>query len=123
MVRIIVNILQRNISKSHKSEIWMRTEYDARGLDYWALANRKYIVKLKQNDGLGCETYLKNTMPAHLGSFILSKSKRKLNHSYVRIMVLRRIMFTILIRIFYVLRKSKGICWIKLDWLRKNMSR
>ena len=35
---------------------------------------------MKQDEGLGFETELKNTMPAHLGSFILSESKRIMNN-------------------------------------------
>ena len=59
-----------------KSEYCMKTENDERALENWRLSNREYIVKLKQYDDLECETDLKNTMPAHLGSFILSKSKK-----------------------------------------------
>ena len=29
----------------------------------------EFIVRLKQDGGLECETNIKNTMPAHLGSF------------------------------------------------------
>ena len=43
------------------------------------MPNGEYIVNLKQDDGLECDTDLKNTMPAHLGSFILSNSKRIMN--------------------------------------------
>ena len=31
-----------------KSHYWMETEYDDNVLDYWILANRNYIVKLKK---------------------------------------------------------------------------
>ena len=37
-------------------------------------------MKLKQDDGLECESELKSTMPARLGSFILSNSKRIMNN-------------------------------------------
>ena len=40
-------------------------------------------MKLKQDDGLECETDLENTMPALLGSFNLSNSGRILN-SFIR---------------------------------------
>ena len=43
------------------------------------MPNGEYIVNLKQDDGLECDTDLKNTMPAHLGSFILSNNKRIMN--------------------------------------------
>ena len=54
----------------------MSTEYVERVLDSWKLQTREDIVKLKQHDGLECETDLENTMPVHLGSFTLSISKR-----------------------------------------------
>ena len=51
-----------------------------RVLDYWRLPNRAYIVKLKQDEGLECETHLKYTMPADLGIFILGSSKWVINN-------------------------------------------
>ena len=83
LVRILVNSLYRENNRNDfteeyisKSEYWMSTEHDERVLEHWKLPTRDYIVNLKQNDGLESETNLKNTMPAHLGSFILSISKR-----------------------------------------------
>ena len=43
-----------------------------------------YIVKLKEDDGLDSEIDIKNTMPSHLGSFILSNSKRIMNN-FIRV--------------------------------------
>ena len=57
----------------------MSTEYDERLPDYWRLSNGEYIVKLKQHEGLEGETDLKITMPADLGSVILS-NKRIINN-------------------------------------------
>ena len=54
----------------------MNTEFDGRVSDYWRLPNGEYKVKLKQNEGLVFEPDSKITMPAHLGSFILSNSER-----------------------------------------------
>ena len=59
-----------------KSEFWMSTEYDETILEYWKLANGKYMFKLQQNEGLDCGTDLKNTKPTHLDSFISSNKKR-----------------------------------------------
>ena len=42
---------------------------------------RGFTVKLKQDEGLERETTLQNTIPAHLGNFILSESKRFMNSS------------------------------------------
>ena len=36
-------------------------------------------MKLKKEDGLDCDNYVKNTLPSQLGAFILSNSKRIMN--------------------------------------------
>ena len=58
----------------------MQTEYDETLLDYWKLPNINYKVKFKKDDGLDdndCD--IKHSLPAHLGAFILSNSKRIMN--------------------------------------------
>ena len=62
-----------------KSEHWMQTEYDENVLDYWKLPNGNYIVEMKNDDGLDDENNVKNTLPSHLGAFILINSKRAMN--------------------------------------------
>ena len=62
-----------------KSETWMQTEYDENVLEYWNLPNRSYIVEMKKDDGLDDDCDIKNTLPARLGAFILSNSKRSMN--------------------------------------------
>ena len=59
-----------------KSEHWMQTEYDDNVLHYWSLSNGNYIVKMKKDDGSDGDNDEKNTIPSHLGSFILSIRKR-----------------------------------------------
>ena len=54
----------------------METEYDDNLLDYWKLPNGNYFVKMKKDDGLDDDCDIKNTLPAVLGAFILSKNKR-----------------------------------------------
>ena len=49
-------------------------------LDYWKLPNGTYIVKMKQDHGLDVDCDIKNTLPAVLGAFILSNSKRIMNN-------------------------------------------
>ena len=44
------------------------------------LSNAIYIVKMKKDDGLDDDCNIKNTLPAHLGGFILSNSKRIMNN-------------------------------------------
>ena len=58
----------------------METEYDDNVLDYWRLPNGIYIVNLKKDDGLDGDNDVKNTLPSHLGAFILSNSKRIMNN-------------------------------------------
>ena len=54
-----------------KSEMWMETEYDERVKDYWKISNFNYIVKMIDDKGLEDEVKKINTMPLHLGSFVL----------------------------------------------------
>ena len=69
-----------NESYSCKSETRMKTEFDENILDYWILPNENYIVKMKKDDGSDdddCD--IKHTLPAALGAFLLSNSKRIMN--------------------------------------------
>ena len=52
----------------------MKTKIDENVWDYWRLPNGNYIVKTKKNDGLDDDCDFKNTLPAVLGSFILSNA-------------------------------------------------
>ena len=87
LVKLIMNSLyrvqiRRYISESYycKSKFWMKTEFDENVLDYWNLPNGNYIVKMKKDDGLDDDCDIKNTLPAVLGAFILSNSKRNMNN-------------------------------------------
>ena len=77
LVKLIINFLyweqiRKDIEESYqsKSEMWMMTEYDERVLDYQKNKYGNYIVKLKD------EVKKVNNMPLHLGTFVLSNSKR-----------------------------------------------
>ena len=74
--------IRKDIDQSYKckSQHWMETEYDEKVLDYWKLPNENYIVKFKKDDGLEGDNDVKNTLPSHLGAFILSNSKRIMNN-------------------------------------------
>ena len=83
LVKLIMNSLcgvqiHKDINESYycKSEQRMQTENDENVLDYWKLPKRNYIVKIKKDDGLDDDCDIKNTLPSHLGAFILSKIKR-----------------------------------------------
>ena len=56
------------------------SEYDERVKDYWRVSHGNYIVKMIDDAGLEDEVKNKNTMPLHLGSFVLSNSKRIMNN-------------------------------------------
>ena len=79
-VKVIMNSLSREQNRknneesySGKSEHWVQTEYDERVLDYQKFIYGNYIVKLKDDAGLDDEVDKVNTMPLHLGDFVLSK--------------------------------------------------
>ena len=87
LVKLLLNSLygiqvRRDIDQTYKckSEHWMQTEHDDSVLDYWKLPNGKYIGKFKKSDGLKGDNDKKNTLPRHLGAFILSISKRIMNN-------------------------------------------
>ena len=58
----------------------MMTEYDERILDYQKINYGKCIVRTKDDAGLEDEVTKVNTMPLHLGAFVLSNSKRIMNN-------------------------------------------
>ena len=47
--------------------------------DYWKLPDRTYITKRKKDHGLKDACDIKKILPARLGAFILSNSKRIMN--------------------------------------------
>ena len=66
-----------------KSEHWKRTEHDESFFDYWKLPNGNYIVNMKKRqNGLDDDCDTESTLPAHLGAFILSNSKRIMNNFF-----------------------------------------
>ena len=87
LVELILNSLygvqiRKDINESYycKSEIWIKTEFDENVSDYWRLPNGIYIVKMKKDDGLDDDCDIKKTLPAVLGAFILSNTKRIMNN-------------------------------------------
>ena len=83
LVKLFVNSLygkqlRKDFEKSYqcKSETWMMTDKDERVLDYQKINYGNYIVKLKDDEGLQDEVGKVNTMPLHLGAFVLSNNKR-----------------------------------------------
>ena len=87
LVKLLMNSLygennRKDIEEkfSCKSEMWMQTEYDERVKDYWKISGINYIVKMIDDPGLEDEVKKLNTMPLHLGAFVLSNSKRIMNN-------------------------------------------
>ena len=83
LLKLIMNSLYReqigkDIEESDqcKSEIWMMTEYDERGIDYQRINYGNYIVKMKDDCGLEDRVKKVNIMPLQMGSFVLANSKR-----------------------------------------------
>ena len=63
-----------------KSEAWMLTECEERVKDYWKISGINYIKKMIDDARLEDEVKKLNTMPLHLGAFVLSNSKRIMNN-------------------------------------------
>ena len=87
LVKLLMNSLYgENIRKdieekfACKSEMWMQTEYDERVKEYWKISGFNYIVKMIDDAGLEDEVKKLNTMPLHLGAFVLSNSKWIMNN-------------------------------------------
>ena len=90
VMQILVNLLMNslygeNIRKdieenfACKSEAWMMSEYDERVKDYWKMSGIHYIVEMIDDAGLEDNVKKLNTIPLHIGSFVLSNSKRIMN--------------------------------------------
>ena len=87
LVKLLINSLygeqiRKDIEEKFacKSEYWMQTEYNEQVKDYWKISSIKYIVKRIDEKGLEDEVKKINKMPLHLGSFVLSNSKRIMNN-------------------------------------------
>ena len=64
-----------------KSDYWMMREYDERVKHYWRISHGNYIAKMVDDKGLADEVKKLNTIPFHLGAFVLSNCKRRLSTS------------------------------------------
>ena len=87
LVKLLMNSLygeqiRKDIGESFacKSEVWMMSEYDERAKDFWRISHGNYIVEMTDDAGLEDEVKKLNIMPLHLGAFVLSNSKRIMNH-------------------------------------------
>ena len=87
LVKLLMNSLyEENIRKdikekfACKSKAWVMSEYDERVKDYWKISRINYIVKMIEDKGLQDKVKKLNTMPLHLGAFVLPNSKRILNN-------------------------------------------
>jgi DNA polymerase type B, organellar and viral len=86
LVKLMLNSLygktiQKDINKEVHiwSEETLREKFDERIVDYSRLPCGKYIVELKEEEGVDVEEVKKGLNPSHLGIFILSYSKRIMN--------------------------------------------
>ena len=58
-----------------KSESWMLSKYDERVQDYWRISHGNFIVEMIDDKGLEDGVEKLNTMPPHLGAFVLSNNE------------------------------------------------
>ena len=91
----------------------MMTEYDERVKDCWKLSGMNYIVETIDDLGLEDEVKKINTMPRHLGVFVLSNSKIIMNNFITRFLDFLQMMFIMQTPILCILRTNIGINWIK----------
>ena len=72
--------IRRDINEKFKcvTENWMNTEFDDRVKNWFPLENGNFMVNISDHDGVDDNGISKkiNSQPFHLGSFILSHSKR-----------------------------------------------
>ena len=54
----------------------MKTENDKNVFDFWKLSNGNCNVYMRKYEGLDDDCDNKDTLPAHLGAFIISNGKR-----------------------------------------------
>ena len=54
----------------------MLTEYDERVKDWWKKSHGTYVLKMVDDEELEDEIKNLETVPLHLGAFVLSNSKR-----------------------------------------------
>ena len=101
---------------SCKSGHWMITAYDERVPGYQKIKYGNYIVKLKDDVGLEDEVKKVNTMPLHLGAFLLSNSKRAVeNFIHAKDGFYTNDFFFIKIRIVFILKTNNGKNLMKLE--------
>ena len=77
--------LRRDITESYqyKSDMWMRTEYDERVLDYQKTIFGSYIGKMTDDEGLQDEVKKVNTLAFQLTVFILSNNSKRILNNFI----------------------------------------
>ena len=86
LVKLLLNSLcgeqmRKDIEENFacKSEYWMFSKYNERVKDCWKISHDICIVKMVDEKGLEDDLKKVNTMPLHLGVFVLSNSKSIMN--------------------------------------------
>ena len=74
------------------------------------ITERKNLVKLRKGDVLDGDNDVKDNLPSHLGSFILSNSKKILNNFIMEKTVFAILMFTVPNAIPYILIEILEMC-------------
>ena len=77
-------IIRKDTTDQYKcvTENWMKENYDDRVKEWWPMKKGILIVKLEDDTGVDCQDPSKSIiqMLCHLGSYILSHSKRLTNN-------------------------------------------
>ena len=91
VMQVLVNLLMNSLFGEQirndidekfacKSECWMLTEYDESVEEYRKMSHGNYFVELIDDKGLEDEVRNVNSMLLHLGSIVLSNSRRIMNN-------------------------------------------
>ena len=87
LVKLITNSLYgEQIRKDKEGKFACKSAYsimlenDKKVVEYWRTSHGNHIVKMEDEKGLENEVKKLNTMPLHLGAFVLSNSKRIMNN-------------------------------------------
>ena len=82
MIRLYGEHLREDIEENLacKAEYWIMSENVEKVKDYWKISHGDNFVKMIDDKGLEDGFKKLNTMPVHLGSYVLSSSKRITNN-------------------------------------------
>ena len=107
--------IRKDVDESYfcMSENWMKTDYDENVFGLPDIVKWNLYWKDKKDARLDDDCDIKNILPAQLGAFILSNSKRILNDFLEKQMDFKLKILNIQIRRVCIQKENFGMCWIK----------